>query len=141
MSAYDHFQTLATAQLADARFHRDAYDFLLDALHGVISGLRERRHVSGRELAEAVRHAAMDRFGPMARTVLEYWGVRSTEDLGEMVFDLVDTGILVKDTTDRQEDFANVFDFEEVFDRNYPWTVYPWRVVTLFPWTVVTRAD
>jgi len=31
--------------------------------------------------------------------------------------------------------------FEEVFDRNYPWTVYPWRVVTLFPWTVVTRAD
>ena len=140
MSACDDFETLATARPRDARYHPEAYDFLLDALQKVISGLRERRHISGPELAEAVRDLALDRFGPMARTVLRYWGIRSTEDLGEMVFALVDTGMLVKDTTDRLEDFANVFDFEEAFDRDYPWNVYPWKVATVCPWTVFTRA-
>lgn len=141
MSAYDHFEAPATVRLANVRFHRDAYDFVLDALQGLISGLSERRHISGRELAEAVRGLAMERFGPMARTVLEYWGIHSTEDLGEMVFDLVEMGILVKDPSDRREDFADVFDFEEVFDHNYPWTVYPWKVATVCPWTVVTTAE
>ncbi|MDE2875304.1 MAG: hypothetical protein OXU69_13525 [Gemmatimonadota bacterium] len=141
MSACDHFETPATVQSADLRFHRDAYNFLLDALHGVISRLSERRHISGEELADAVRTLAMERFGPMARTVLEYWGIRSTGDLGEMVFDLVELGILVKDHSDRPEDFANVFDFEEVFDHDYPWTVYPWKVATLCPWTVATTVE
>ena len=141
MSACDHFETPATVQLANARFHRDAYDFLLDALHGVISGLSERRHISGQELAEGVRGLAMERFGPMARTVLQYWGIHSTGDLGEMVFDLVEMGILVKHTSDRPEDFADVFDFEEAFDHNYPWSVCPCKVAMVCPWTVVTTAD
>ena len=141
MSASEHFETPATVQLSNARFHRDAYDFILDALHGVISGLSERRHISGQELAEGVRGLAMERFGPMARTVLEYWGIHSTGDLGEIVFDLVEMGILVKHTSDRAEDFADVFDFEEAFDHNYPWSVYPWKVATVCPWTVVSRAD
>lgn len=141
MSASDHFETSAAVQVANIRFHRDAYDFLLDALHDVISGLSERRHISGQELAEGVRGLALERFGPMARTVLEYWGIHSTDDLGEMVFDLVEMGILVKHTSDRPEDFADVFDFEEVFDRDYPWTAYPWRVATVCPWTVATTAD
>ena len=89
---------------------------------------------------EGVRRLAMEQFGPLARTVLEYWGIHSTDDLGEIVFDLVDMGVLVKNPRDRPEDFADVFDFEEVFDHNYPWTVYPWKVATVCPWTVVTRA-
>jgi uncharacterized repeat protein (TIGR04138 family) len=141
MSTFDHFEAPATVQLKDVRFHRDAYDFVLDALHGVISNLSERRHISGRELAEGVRGLAMERFGPLARTVLGHWGIHSTGDLGEMVFDLVEMGILVKHTGDRPEDFVDVFDFEEVFDHEYPWTVYPWKVATVCPWTVVTRAD
>lgn len=141
MSAYDHLESPAAVQPKNVRFHRDAYGFLLDALHTVISKLSKRRHISGQELAEGVRGLAMERFGPMARTVLEYWGIRSTDDVGEIVFDLVDMGVLVKDPRDRLEDFTDVFDFEEVFDNNYPWTVYPWRVATVCPWTVVTMGD
>lgn len=141
MSAHDHFESPAAVQPKNVRFHRDAYGFLLDALHTVISSLSERRHISGQELVEGVRRLAMERFGPLARTVLEYWGIHSTDDLGEIVFDLVDMGVLVKNPRDRPEDFADVFDFEEVFDHNYPWTVYPWKVATVCPWTVVTTAD
>ena len=141
MSVGYPFDHPAALQLPNLRFHRYAYDFLLDALQGVISGLHERRHISGRELVEGVRRLALERFGPMARTVLEYWGIHSTEDVGEIVFALVEMGILVKHTNDRPEDFADIFDFEEVFDHDYPWTVYPWKVATVCPWTVATSVD
>lgn len=141
MSTCTPFDDAAALRLPTLRFDRRAYDFLLDALHDVIAGLNERRHISGRELADGVRRLALKRFGPLARIVLEHWGVRSTEDVGEMVFALVEMGILVKHTDDRPEDFVAVFDFEEAFDRDYPWTVYPWKVATVCPWTLVTAAD
>ncbi|MDH3222081.1 MAG: hypothetical protein OEO23_00080 [Gemmatimonadota bacterium] len=115
-------ETLATLQERHPRFHRYAYAFLLDALHTVIGGMRETRHISGEELVHGVRDLAMERYGPLARTVLEYWGIHSTEDLGEVVFALVEIGILVKQDEDSPEDFEGLFDFVEVFDRNYPWT-------------------
>ena len=114
-------ETLATLQERYPRFHRLAYVFLLDALHTVVANMREARHISGEELVDGVRELALDRFGPMARTVLEHWGVHSTEDLGQVVFALVDIGILVKQDEDRPEDFEGLFDFEEVFELNYPW--------------------
>ena len=103
------------------RFHEAAYLFVLSSLHHVIDGLPEPRHISGAELAEGVRALALERFGPMARTVLEHWGVESTRDLGEIVFALVECGILIKEDEDSLEDFDGVFDFEEAFDRDYPW--------------------
>lgn len=103
------------------QFHETAYLFILSALHHVIEQLSEPRHISGRELAEGIRDLALERFGPMARTVLEYWGIRTTRDLGDMVFALVDCGVLIKQDGDSPEDFDNVFDFEEAFEREYPW--------------------
>lgn len=141
MSAGDSLDRPATLRQSPLRYHRCAYEFLLDALQAVISALDERRHISGRELVDGVRRLALERYGPLARTVLEYWGVRSTEDVGEIVFALVDMGVLVKQAADRPEDFAHVFDFEEVFDDNYPWTAYPWTVATVCPWTVATLVD
>ena len=55
--------------------------------------------------------------------MLEYWGIHSTDDVGELVFALVDIGVLVKRDEDRREDFEDIFDFEEVFDHEYPWSV------------------
>ena len=141
MSTGDPFDHPAALKVPNPRFHPHAYDFLLGALQAVISRLSERRHISGRELVDGVRRLALERFGPMARTVLEYWGIRSTEDVGELVFTLVDMGILVKNVDDRPEDFSALFDFEEVFDHDYPWTVYPWKVATVCPWTVATSVD
>ena len=103
------------------RFHETAYLFILSALHYVIERLPEPRHISGRELAEGVRDLAIDRFGPMARTVLEHWGVRETSDLGDLVFALVECGILIKQEEDSADDFRNVFDFDDAFERDYPW--------------------
>lgn len=103
------------------RFHETAYLFILSSLQFVLERVPEPRHLTGSELAEGVRDLAIERFGPMARTVLEYWGIHSTMDLGEVVFALVECGILIKQEHDELEDFANVFDFEEAFDRCYPW--------------------
>jgi uncharacterized repeat protein (TIGR04138 family) len=41
--------------------------------------------------------------------------------MGEIVFLLVDHGVLSKQETDRREDFADVYSFEEVFESEYPW--------------------
>ena len=107
------------------RFDPRAYVFVLTALHEVIGDLDEPRHITGPELAEGVRALALERFGPMARTVLEHWGIHATEDMGRVVFAMVEHGILVKQDGDSPEDFADVFDFEEAFDLNYPWNARP----------------
>jgi uncharacterized repeat protein (TIGR04138 family) len=112
---------LLRLQDRNPRFHRKAYLFLLSALHQVMERLDEPRHISGRELSRGVRDLALVQFGPLARTVLEHWGIHRTEDLGEIVFALVDCGILVKQDEDRREDFREVFDFEEAFELDYPW--------------------
>jgi len=103
------------------RFHGNAYLFLLSALHHVISGLDRPRHISGAELAEGARVLALERFGLLARTVLEHWGIHSTEDIGEIVFALVDAGVLVAEEDDHLGDFRGLFDFEVAFEREYPW--------------------
>jgi|SRR5690625_858 len=104
-------------------YHSTAYIFVLAALHHVIESLPAPRHISGQELAEGVRELAIERFGPMARTVLEYWGISATRDLGDIVFALVDCGILLTQEDDSPEDFEDVFDFEEAFEKGYPWGV------------------
>ncbi len=114
-------ETLGQLQRRNPRFAVEAYLFVLGGLHRKLAELECPRHVSGVELAEAVRDLAIERFGLLARVVLEYWGVHSTEDMGEIVFLLVEHGVLTKEESDRREDFADVFSFEEVFESEYPW--------------------
>ena len=106
-------------------YHETAYLFLLAALHYTIQRLGEARHISGRELAEGCRDLALERYGPMARSVLEYWGIRGTRDFGEIVFALVELGILVKQDNDSLDDFDGVFCFSDAFEQNYPWACPP----------------
>ena len=80
-------------RLREPRFHEHAYLFVLSALEFSQSRLPERRHITGRELAESCRDLALDRYGVMARLVLDHWGVRSTADIGDVVFTLVDMGL------------------------------------------------
>lgn len=114
-------EMLDRLQERNPRFHASSYIFVLHALHSVISSLETPRHVTGQELAEGVRKLALDRFGPIARTVLEHWGIHDTDDVGRVVFAMVEQGILIKQDGDQPEDFTDVFDFEEAFERNYPW--------------------
>jgi uncharacterized repeat protein (TIGR04138 family) len=108
-------------RLRERRFHECAYLFVLSALEFCQARLTERRHITGRELAIACRDLALDRYGVLSRLVLNYWGVRSTGDLGDIVFTLVELNLLISQPTDTRDDFLAVFDFDEAFEQNYPW--------------------
>ena len=112
-------------RMREPRYHEHAYLFVLAALEFSQTRLTERRHITGRELAEACRDLALQRYGVLARMVLEYWGITDTVHFGDVVFTLVDLGLLMSQATDTRDDFAGVFDFEKVFDRNYPWNAAP----------------
>lgn len=108
-------------RLRERRFHEQAYLFVLAALEFQQSRLAERRHISGRELALACRDLAIERYGVMARVMLEHWGITSTADIGDVVFTLVESDLLLSQPGDRREDFIGVYSFEEAFERDYPW--------------------
>lgn len=109
-------------RLRETRFHEHAFLFVLASLESLQARLPERRHVDGRELAHAVRELALDRFGVMSRLVLEHWGVRSTAHVGDIVFALVDAGLLNSQPGDSKLDFADVYDFDDAFEGSYPWS-------------------
>lgn len=102
-----------------SQYKLEAYHFLLAALHHTVSKFSKPRHISGQELLAGIRDYALEQYGPLARTVLNYWGVHETVDFGKIVFALVDAGILRKQPEDKLEDFENRFDFREAFDQSY----------------------
>jgi uncharacterized repeat protein (TIGR04138 family) len=87
-------------RLREQRFDERAYLFVLSSLEHSQTRLTERRHISGPELAHSCRDLALHRFGVTARLVLEHWGVRSTMDIGDIVFTLVDLGLLISQPQD-----------------------------------------
>ncbi|PYO67978.1 MAG: hypothetical protein DMD69_08060 [Gemmatimonadetes bacterium] len=105
----------------DGRYHERGYLFVLAALEYAQGKLAARRHLSGTELAWACRDFALDQFGLLAPTVLRFWGITSTEDLGRIVFSLIDVGLLARQPSDKLEDFDRVYDFTEVFRVGYRW--------------------
>jgi uncharacterized repeat protein (TIGR04138 family) len=108
----------------DARYNSDAYFFLREALDFTVKSLKKtghgaERHVSGRELLEGFRQFALQEFGPLALTVLNAWGLQRTEDVGEQVFNLVESGRLGKTEKDSRADFAAGYDFSDAFAKPY----------------------
>jgi uncharacterized repeat protein (TIGR04138 family) len=108
-------------RMREQRFDERAYLFVLGALEYSQQRLPERRHISGRELALSCRDLALERFGVLARLVLESWGIRSSSDIGDVVFTLVDLELLMSQPTDSRDEFIDVFDFDQAFERDYPW--------------------
>lgn len=109
-------------RMREQRFDEHAYLFVLAALEYCQSNLAERRHITGPELAHACRTLAMERFGVTARLVLDHWGVTCTRDIGDIVFTLVELGLLISQPQDKREDFHDVFDFAQTFETEYPWS-------------------
>jgi uncharacterized repeat protein (TIGR04138 family) len=108
-------------RLREPRFDERAYVFVLAALEYCQQRLDERRHITGRELALSCRDLALERFGVMSRLVLEHWGLHTSADIGDVVFTLVDLELLMSQPTDSREEFTGVFDFDQAFEREYPW--------------------
>jgi len=104
----------------DPRFTREAYHFTREALdHTQKLISRENRgtvrHVTGQELLEGIRQFALQQFGPMTVTVLEEWGIRSCHDFGDVVFNMVESGLLAKTEKDTRADFKAGYDFTAAF--------------------------
>jgi len=113
-------EALDSIVASDPRYQRDAYIFLRDALDFTTKQQKKVRgatvrHVSGPELLGGVRQYALKEFGPLVMTVFDSWGIHSCEDIGNMVFNLIDAGIFGKTEEDSIEDFKNVYDFDEAF--------------------------
>lgn len=108
----------------DPRYAPAAYCFLYEALtyaqklfdKRVDSEDEAERHVTGQELLEGVRRYALEQFGPLAPTVFRAWGLKRSEDFGEMVFNLVEAGLMAKTDSDSLSDFADGFRFDEDFE-------------------------
>src|SRR5213596_4211425 len=113
-------EALDSIVASDPRYQREAYVFLRDSLDFTTKQQKKAkgatvRHVSGPELLEGVRRYALKEFGPMVVTVFDNWGIRSCEDIGNIVFNLIGAGVFGKTEDDSIEHFKNVYDFEEVF--------------------------
>ena len=108
----------------DPRYQQEAYVFLRQALDHTQKGASkasksEARHVSGQELLQGIREFALLQFGPMTVTVLEEWGIRRCEDFGELVFNLVEHGLLSKTEKDSRADFQDGYDFDDAFRKPF----------------------
>lgn len=84
---------------------------------------QEDQHVSGPELLQGFRELAYEQFGGLALTVFRQWGLTSTDDVGHIVWELIDRGNMRKTEDDRLTDFFNLYSFEEVFGKSYPLNV------------------
>ncbi len=124
MSKIPFEQAVRDAVKHDPRYAPDAYHFLRDALDVTIKAMQKNRpdavsHVSGPELCEGVREYALQQFGPMVPTIFEAWNIRTTRDIGEMVFNLIHIGAFSRSDSDQVEDFEAVFQFEDAFEKPF----------------------
>ncbi|MFH1782466.1 MAG: Minf_1886 family protein [Candidatus Omnitrophota bacterium] len=108
----------------DKRYDLESYSFVMQALDFTVKKDHKKGHISGEELLEGIKDYALEQFGPMSRMVLRYWGIKKTGDFGEIVFNMIDAGILGKTENDSKEDFYNKYDFKETFDKDYKYTLH-----------------
>ena len=102
----------------DKRYSLNAYLFVFEALEYTINSIGEKRHVTGRELLEGIRDLLLKQYGFLSLALLERWGIAKTSDFGEIVFNLVNEGLLRKTETDSLGDFENVFSLpDELYDK------------------------
>lgn len=123
-------ETLQAIVTKDPRFHRDAYLFVRDSLDHTrklvdkqiqAGRIREAigHHVSGQELLEGIREHALSQFGPMVPTVFEEWGIRNCQDFGEIVFNMVEIGLLARTERDSRDDFQIGYEFDDAFRKPF----------------------
>lgn len=127
----------------DPRYQLEAYQFVREALtyaqekisgrqaaqrgdpqgeSDVFSATEEERHLTGQQLCEAIRRYALEQFGYMAQVVLRNWGVTTTSDFGEIVYNLIRIGFMKKSDSDRREDFNDVYNFDQAFREQFQMT-------------------
>ncbi len=111
----------------DARYSPQAYQFIFEALDYTTNMLGKNqhkttdvdRHVTGKQLMEGIKQYAIKQFGFMTLTVFEQWGINQDIDFGNIVFNLVERGLMGKTDKDSLDDFKNNYDMKKVFDEEF----------------------
>lgn len=123
MQDHDFAEIVSLICKEDTRFDKKAYDFVRQGLDHTVKEIKKKesaraersRHVSGPELLEGLRVHALDQYGPLTKTVLNAWGVKRCRDFGDIVFNLIEYNVFSKTESDRPEDFADIYTFEDAF--------------------------
>jgi uncharacterized repeat protein (TIGR04138 family) len=118
MQAVQFEQSVASILKKDKRFDASAYFFLKDALDFTLKRSTDAsgglsRHVSGAELLIGFRDHALEQYGPMAATLMGEWGLYKCQDVGDMVFHLIEEQVFGKQDSDKKEDFSEIFNFDD----------------------------
>jgi len=116
----------------DPRYKLEAYQFIREALqyaHEHVLGSPEAtttpsgemtpRHITGQQLCEACRLYAIEQYGYLSKMVLAKWGVHSTSDFGEIVYNLIRIEQMRKSDSDQREDFDDLYTFDEAFEPDF----------------------
>ena len=119
----------------DPRYPYEAYEFLCEAV-SFTQDLLERTprdeddpetdyHVSGAELIRGACELAVIEFGMMAPVVFRQWNIRKTDDMGNIVFNLIRGERLSKSDRDEPDDFHELFDIEQTLREGFELTTVP----------------
>jgi uncharacterized repeat protein (TIGR04138 family) len=103
----------------DPRYKPEAYEFVMKALFYTQKSFKKQAHVSGKELLHGIKEYCFEQFGPMTNEVLLHWGIHQTIDFGNVVFNMIDVGLMKKTDEDKIEDFKDVYEFKDVFGEGY----------------------
>jgi uncharacterized repeat protein (TIGR04138 family) len=116
-------EAVRQVRAGDPRFAPQAYDFLCKALEHTVKALKreqaEDHHVTGPELLQGFRNLALHDFGPMAWLVMSEWGIRRSEDVGAMVYQLIAIRYFGRNETDSIEDFSDGVSMEEALTKPF----------------------
>lgn len=117
--SHEFYDTVELICDKDMRYKEDAYAFVMEALAYTQKKFKAEKHVSGEEMLVGMRELLINKYGPLTMTVLKHWGIKSTEDFGNIVFNLVDNKVLSKTDEDDIRKFRDGYDFYEVFHEGY----------------------
>ena len=113
----DFFKTVECIIEQHSEYKKEAYPFVMSALHYSSSKFNPPRHLSGDELCWGIRDYALEQFGVLAKTVFEYWGITTTLDFGKIVYYMIDAKLMSKTDEDKLEDFNKVYSFDKSFSK------------------------
>jgi uncharacterized repeat protein (TIGR04138 family) len=103
----------------DGRFCAEAYLLVMEALDHTMTLLGEHRHVSAGELLDGFCAHAKRKHGILAHALVRKWGIESAADVGRIVYQLVEAGVLRTQEGDRFEDFENGCDLKDKLEDGY----------------------
>lgn len=100
----------------------EAYELLRNGLEYTVENYSKGNkgaHLTAEQLYTGTCAYALMEYGPMARMVLEVWGIETSRDFGSVVYNLIEVGIFGKQKGDSREEFDNMPPLDFILDAPY----------------------